>query len=214
MKTRILLVAAAAILAVSGLALAQTMPGHPEGAAMPMHDGAMMQHDATMMQQHAAHMQGQMHAAFSGMPTEPGQAAFGAVQEIVRLLEADPKTDWSKVNLAALREHLIDMNEVVMRAEAAEHPIENGLSIDITGSGRTLDAIRRMIPAHAQELNGMHGWTAKTAPLANGVSLTVTTADPKDVAHIRGLGFIGLLASGSHHQPHHLAMAKGERMVH
>ena len=30
--------------------------------------------------------------------------------------------------------------------------------------------------------------------------------------HIRGLGFIGLLASGSHHQPHHLAMAKGEFM--
>jgi hypothetical protein len=28
--------------------------------------------------------------------------------------------------------------------------------------------------------------------------------------HIRGLGFIGLIVSGSHHQPHHLAMAKGE----
>jgi hypothetical protein len=28
--------------------------------------------------------------------------------------------------------------------------------------------------------------------------------------HIRGLGFIGLLVSGSHHQPHHLAIAKGE----
>jgi len=28
--------------------------------------------------------------------------------------------------------------------------------------------------------------------------------------HIRGLGFIGLLVSGEWHQPHHLAMAKGE----
>ena len=35
-------------------------------------------------------------------PTMPGQDAFGAIQEIVRILEADPKTDWSKVNLEAL----------------------------------------------------------------------------------------------------------------
>jgi hypothetical protein len=32
------------------------------------------------------------------------------------------------------------------------------------------------------------------------------------VARIRGLGFIGLLVQGAHHQPHHLAMAKGEKM--
>jgi predicted RNA binding protein YcfA (HicA-like mRNA interferase family) len=71
---------------------------------------------------------------------------------------------------------------------------------------------RRMVPAHAQEINGLNGWSAKTAPLPNGVLLTVTATDPKEVQHIRGLGFIGLLASGSHHQPHHLAMAKGEFM--
>ena len=51
-------------------------------------------------------------------PTLPGQDAFGALQEIVSILEADPHTDWSKVNLEALREHLIDMNEVTLRADA------------------------------------------------------------------------------------------------
>jgi hypothetical protein len=36
-------------------------------------------------------------------------------------------------------------------------------------------------------------------------------ADPKQVEHIRGPGFhIGLLVSGSKHQPHLLAMAKGQ----
>ena len=50
------------------------------------------------------------------MPTQPGQDAFGAIQEIVRILEADPATDWSKVDLEALREHLIDMNEVTLHA--------------------------------------------------------------------------------------------------
>jgi hypothetical protein len=43
--------------------------------------------------------------------------------------------------------------------------------------------------------------------------LTVVASNPVDirtVARIRGLGLIGLLVQGAHHQPHHLAMAKGE----
>jgi hypothetical protein len=83
----------------------------------------------------------------------------------------------------------------------------------VTGGGRTLEAIRRMIPAQSRELDGVHGWSAASTPLPDGVRLTVTAADPKEAAHIRGLGFIGLLASGAHHQPHHLAIAKGERHV-
>jgi hypothetical protein len=148
--------------------------------------------------------------AQGGVPTLPGQDAFGAVQEIVRVLEADPKTDWSKVDLEALRQHLIDMNDVTLQADVATKPVEGGLEIAVTGSGRTLAAIQRMVPAHAAEINGVNGWSAKTTALDNGVRFTVTATDPKEVSHIRGLGFIGILVSGSHHQPHHLAMAKGE----
>jgi len=140
----------------------------------------------------------------------PGQDAFGAIQEIVQILDADPKTDWSKVDLEALRQHLIDMNEVTLKAEADAKPIDGGLEVTITGTGRTLVAIQRMIPAYAQNVNGFNGWTAKAASLPNGELLTVTATDPKEIQHIRGLGFIGLLVSGSMHQPHHLAMAKGE----
>jgi hypothetical protein len=32
--------------------------------------------------------------------------------------------------------------------------------------------------------------------------------DAEEVTHIRGFGFIGTLASGSHHLPHHLAIAE------
>jgi len=67
-----------------------------------------------------------------------------------------------------------------------------------------------MIPSWAQMADGLNGWTAKAAPLPYGELLTVTTADAKEVQHIRGLGFIGLLVSGPWHQMHHLAMAKGE----
>ena len=67
-----------------------------------------------------------------------------------------------------------------------------------------------MVPAWAETMNGHRGWNTKAATLPNGELLTVTTADAKEVQHIRGLGFIGLLVSGSHHQMHHLMMAKGE----
>jgi hypothetical protein len=210
MKTRILL-AAAASLTVASLAAAQTMPGPSGGPTMQQHGAAM--HD--MGDMHDMHGMGGIHGAAAGaLPTEPGQGAFGAVQEIVRILEADPKTDWSKVDLEALRQHLIDMNEVTLKAAETERPIEGGAEIAVTGTDRTLEAIQHMVPAQAQMLNGHNGWTAKAAPLPSGVLLTVTTQDPKDVTHIRGLGFIGLMATGAYHQAHHLAMPKGEFPVH
>jgi|SRR5215471_11080751 len=138
------------------------------------------------------------------------QVSANTIQEIVQILDADQKTDWSKVDLEALRQHLIDMNEVTLKADAAPQQVDGGLEIAVTGSGRTLGAIQRMVPAWAQTMNGHQGWSTKAASLQNGELLTVTATDPKEVQHIRGLGFIGLLASGSHHQMHHLAMAKGE----
>ena len=107
-------------------------------------------------------------------------------------------------------QHLIDMNEITLRADAAPKQIDGGLEVTITGTGRTLVAIQRMIPAYALTVNGLNGWTAKAAMLPNGELLTVSATDPKEIQHIRGLGFISLLVSGSMHQPHHLAMAKGE----
>ena len=145
-----------------------------------------------------------------GTPTLPGQDAFGALQEIVGILEADPHTDWSKVNLDVLREHLIDMNEVTVHADAQIQHIEGGIEVAVTGSGRTLAAIQRMVHDQAEHLDGTNGWHVKTRPLSNGVFLNVTASDPKQVAIIRGLGFAGVLASGGYHQMHHLAMAKGE----
>lgn len=144
------------------------------------------------------------------MPTLPGQDAFGAIQEIVRILDADPKTYWAKVDLEAMRQHLIDMNEVTLKADAVPKQIDGGLEIAVTGDGRTLVAIQRMIPAYAQMANGHNEWSAKATELPSGELLTITATDPKQVQHIRGLGFVGLLASGSWHQPHHLTMARGE----
>jgi hypothetical protein len=143
-----------------------------------------------------------------GQPAMAGQGAFGAIQEVVRILEADPATDWSKVSIAALREHLIDMDEVTLRAISTERTLDNGIEIAVTGAGLTLDAIKRMVPAHVQELNGT-GWNANVEDLPNGVKLTVTSADAKQVTKLKALGFMGIMVQGTHHQAHHLMMAKG-----
>jgi hypothetical protein len=174
-----------------------------------------MQDPQQMMQKMMQHMpcmgeHGMMH---SGQPTMPGQGAFGAIQEVVRILDADANTDWSKVNISALREHLIDMNEVTLKAVANERKLDNGLEIAVTGEGRTLEAIKRMVPAHARELSKT-GWNVTAEDLSNGVKLIVTSNDAQQVVKIGALGFMGIMVQGAHHQLHHLAMAKGEFGMH
>jgi predicted RNA binding protein YcfA (HicA-like mRNA interferase family) len=173
--------------------------------------GAVLAASAIVHAQDTSHMDHaqHMHGGDVVVPTHPGQEAFGTIQEIVRILEADPSTDWSKVNIGALREHLIDMDEVTMRAHATERAQDDGIEITVTGEGRTLGAIKRMVPAHARELIAL-GWKARTDELPNGVRLVVTSSDPREVVKLKALGFIGIMVQGAHHQPHHLMMAKGE----
>ena len=166
--------------------------------SMPMHHGMGMQGRGGMGRTDA-------------MPVKSGQAAFGAIQEIVRMLQADPMTNWSKVDIDVLRQHMIDMDEVTLRADAQKQPIDKGLRIAVTGSGRTLEAIQRMVPAHAQDIDGLYGWSVQAKPIENGEELTVTTTNAADVQKIRALGFMGIMVLGTH-QMHHMAMARGEMM--
>ena len=64
-----------------------------------------------------------------------------------------------------------------------------------------------MVIAHAATMNGVEGWTMQAEEVANGAIMTVTGGDS---ARIRGLGFIGLMTVGMHHQSHHLALASGQ----
>jgi len=169
-----------------------------------------------------ATMDHSMHAAAmkdcgSPLPTMPGQAAHGAIGEVVRLLKADPKTDWSRVNIEALRQHLIDMDEVTMRARAVQRNVPGGAEITVAGTGRTADAIKRMVVSHAHALGESGDYNASAVPTADGARLTVTAKDPantKIVEQIRGLGFAGLMTEGDHHAPHHIAIARGEADPH
>jgi hypothetical protein len=150
-------------------------------------------------------------------PTQPGQAAYGAISEIVRLLEADPKTDWSRVNVEALRQHLIDMDEVTTQAAVVQRDVPGGVVMDVTGAGRTVDAIQRMVSSHMHALDQTQDYQSSAEPLPNGLRATVTARNAADagvVARIRGLGFAGLMTEGAHHALHHLALARGDTHPH
>lgn len=207
-----------ALLAATAYAFAQMSPDGPSGMHGQMQQGRMTDQMHQQMMQGQGGMRsgmgghGGMHGAqlgATGTPSMPGQDAFGAIQEIVQILQSDPKTDWSKVNIEALRQHLIDMNEVTLHAVATQRDVDNGIEIKVTGEGRTLEAIKRMVPAHANELREI-GWNAKSDDLPNGVTLTVIASETQPLTKLKALGFMGVMVQGSHHQQHHLLMAMGQ----
>ncbi|MEO6301319.1 MAG: hypothetical protein ABIV25_05235 [Paracoccaceae bacterium] len=168
--------------------------------AMPM-DPSKMDHTAmmTMMSGDAAGV------------TEGGQSAFAAIAQIVEVLNADPTTDWSKVNVEALRQHLINMDNVTLHAEVAATSTPTGASFNVTSPNPAVQAsIRRMVMAHAATMNGANGWTLTASQIDGGSVLTVAGAEA-DAVKINGMGFIGVLTLGMHHQAHHLMIARGMR---
>lgn len=158
------------------------------GAGMPHDDGAAPAQEA---------------------PRAAGQAAFAAIQEVVGLLLADPDTDWSRVDIDALRAHLVDMDNVTMRATVTREEIAGGARFRVTsGEPEVVASIRRMVLAHAGMVSPEAGWQAEAAPLEDGAVLSVA-GDAAEAARIRALGFFGVMTVGMHHQAHHLALAQG-----
>jgi hypothetical protein len=128
---------------------------------------------------------------------------------MVQILQSDPQTDWSKVDIEALRQHLVDMIEVTLHAVASQREVDDGIEITVTGEGRTLEAIKRMLPAHVRELKEI-GWDANADELPDGVKLTFRASAAYPLIKLKALGFMGILVQGSHHQQHHLMMARGQ----
>jgi hypothetical protein len=82
------------------------------------------------------------------------------------------------------------MHEVVLCSVVTQTAVPNGLAMDVTGTGRTEQAIRAMVVQHAIELDRMAGWSARTETIPGGVRLTVVAdkaEDTKLIVRIRGL---------------------------
>jgi hypothetical protein len=167
--------------------------------------------------QSAGGMDHSSHMGAAATVAPPGQDAYAALAAVVAVLEADSTTDWTKVNIEALRRHLIAMNDVTLRARSRQTNVPGGARMDVTGDGRVAESIRAMLHSHATMLNALGPYRAIVEDISGGVRFTVSAADPRDqktVAKIRGLGFSGLLTLGAHHAQHHLALARGQSMMH
>ena len=173
------------LLGIPGLAFAQNNTGH------------QMDHNVHAMPP----------ATRTSVINEGGQAAFAAIQEIVTQLMGNPDTEWSHVDIEALRQHLIDMDNVTLRARVLAEEIEDGARFVVTSDAPGVTAsIQAMLPAHVATMNGVEGWKMQAEDLPDGAALTVTG----DTTRIRALGFIGIMTVGAHHQAHHLALASGQ----
>ncbi len=146
-------------------------------------------------------------------PQHIGQETLGAIQETVGLLLADPTTDWSKVSVARLRRHLVDLDAVMLRSRVEEKPIDGGLEILVDGDSATLEAARRVVPAHVAAVEGFRGWRVEVLDGATEdgtpLRLRLIAPDESETEILRALGFFGFLASGIHRPGYHLALARG-----
>lgn len=170
----------------------------------------------TLTAQEHVHTPGITHPAAVQLPTQGGQATFTAISEIVAMLQADASTDWSKVNIERLRLHLVDMDLVTLRSRVVATPVNGGAQFVVRGTGESIAAIKRMTAAHANMVLATGGPRIARTEITDGVRLVVTAADTSDtaaVAKVRGLGFIGLMATGDHHAAHHMALARGTSMA-
>jgi hypothetical protein len=147
------------------------------------------------------------HASDDASLVQSGQSAFAAIQEIVGRLVADPRTDWTRVDVEALRRHLIDMDNVTLRARVSAAATTGGTRFEATSRDPDVArSIRSMLTAHAGTTDGTDGWSMRAEDIPDGAALTVVGGDQ---VRVRALGLIGLLVTGMHHQAHHLAIATG-----
>ncbi len=150
------------------------------------------------------------HAHNHAAPTETGQSAFAAMAEIVELLRQNPRTDWDTVDIPALQRHLVDMELLATQAEAMETVGDGSVQFDVTGEPNVVEALHRMVPAHAPFLDAETGWTTEVERNDSGVIVRVSG----DAQMISALGFHGLMTIGAHHQEHHLGIATGTMSHH
>ena len=99
------------------------------------------------------------------------------------------------------------MNNVTLNAIVKSETIAGGMRFTVNGVGPVRDSIRRMVTAHAATMNDVDGWTFAAAEINDGAVLTVHVP-AKDTQKLGGLGFLGVMTHGMHHQQHHLMIAR------
>jgi hypothetical protein len=175
---------------------------------MAMSMASAHMHHANM--NHAA-MMGNNTATTPVVLTESGTDPFATLQEVITALEANPGTNWEKVNIEALRLHLVEMQDMTINVDVKHQYIDNGFQAVVTPTtNRAVKSLTRVLSGHPAQMKAETGWDMQVSNNDDIFTLTVVSKKAHEVAKIRGLGYIGVMSYGNHHQPHHWAMASGE----
>lgn len=149
------------------------------------------------------------HAHRSGPVSETGQSQFAAIAQIVTELRKAPDTDWSSVDIDALRAHLVDMDNVTTKAVVQKEADGSSITFTITGDATVAKSIQRMVLAHSPMLQKSTGWTVAGKARDDGATMILEVATADEREQVTALGFFGLMTIGAHHQQHHLMIARG-----
>lgn len=149
------------------------------------------------------------HAHQSRPPSETGQSQFAAIAEIVIILRDDPETDWGQVDIEALQDHLVDMDNVTTKASVNRTVEGRNVTYLITGDDVVAASIQRMVLAHSPMLQGATDWGVTSEKKDGGAKMLVQVGSEDALQQVLGLGFFGVMTIGAHHQQHHLMIATG-----
>jgi hypothetical protein len=213
-RTLLLQTLAVALLALPLAALGQQdHGGHGQNGHSSQASQDAMQHEdggsGSGMKRRMRRMAGNMDSMGGDNSGSSGQSALDVVSAVISELQANPDTDWSRINIDALRQHLVDMDRVALYAQAETRDIEGGSEFTVSGDDeRTVQAIQRMVPSHALQIERELGWEISSTETRTGIELQINAGN--DAAMIRALGFFGFMVLGEHHDDHHLMMAGGQ----
>src|SRR5690625_2345947 len=133
------------------------------------------------------------HQHHSELPYTPlkqtGSDVFDAMQEVIEHLKSDPDTDWSKVDLEGLRQHLIDMKAFTEEVEVLEqNPIDSGVKILVKPeTDRAAKALQHMLSMHPKMMKVERNWDMKAQQKKDVWEIACTTSNPDEVDLLRGL---------------------------
>ena len=150
------------------------------------------------------------HANHGNQILETGQSQFAAIAEIVASLRNNPDTEWQRVNVDALRAHLVDMDNVTTKATVDTTVTDLTVTFDISGDASVAASIQRMVLAHGPMLQQTTNWPVMTEKQVGGAKMVLQLSSVDEIAEVTALGFFGLMTIGAHHQQHHMMIA----MVH
>jgi len=164
--------------------------------------------------EHSAMHHQQMIKSTESNLTQAGNDVFATIQEVIVRLNNNPDTDWAKVDIEALRQHLLDMNDMAVNVEVLKQKtLINGLRLAIQGTtARAEKTLVRVFKEHPIYLKRETGWNMKVERYGKQFIVTTTTEKPEQVQKIIALNYIGLMAYGKHHQVHHWGMSTGQNL--